>query len=85
MREFTRIALRLGMILILLGGCVHNIYHFAQFANNQSLNHQPRYFYSNQSYSNTLENVEEEQKVETTTTNNIDVGNNSQENFYYGY
>lgn len=34
MRELTRITLRIGMILILLGGCVHNIYHFKKIADN---------------------------------------------------
>lgn len=32
MREFIRIALRFGMILILLGGCAHNMYHLQKLS-----------------------------------------------------
>ena len=34
MREITRITLRIGMIIILLVGCVHNVYHFKKIADN---------------------------------------------------
>ena len=34
MREITRITLRIGMRIILLVGCVHNVYHFKKIADN---------------------------------------------------
>lgn len=57
MREITRITLRIGMILILLGGCVHNVYHFSQFANKQSMSHSQKGYYG---YSTRIDDIDEE-------------------------
>ncbi len=46
MRDITRITLRIGMVFILIGGCVHNVYHFGKLTDKHAAyRYHPRYNY----------------------------------------
>ena len=45
MRGLTRLLLRVGMILILIGGCVFNVKHFATLTEKQ-IRYTPQYYKS---------------------------------------
>ena len=62
MRNFIRIGLRVLMILILVTGCVHNIYHFKILSDRQvsypSSYYNVPHHYGNDSYQNQYEEEE---------------------------
>ena len=72
MRDLIRIGLRLGMILILLGGCVHNIYHFQKLTE-KSMRYDPYkykykspyngYGYTSQTRDESIDELEQEEEV----------------------
>ena len=66
MREIIRISLRIGFILILLGGCVHNLYHFHKLTDRPYYHNRynPSYGYS--SSVNNTESVDEIEEVVVT-------------------
>jgi hypothetical protein len=39
MREFMRFLLPILMVIVLLGGCVHNLYHIQKISEKNTINH----------------------------------------------
>ena len=64
MRELTRIFVRVAMIAILLGGCVHNIYHFSKLSEKGGRYH-PSYSYGYDNNNRTEDDIEIEDVYET--------------------
>ena len=68
MREFTRMALRLAMVIFLVAGCVENVYYLGELTKNA---HNTSYGYSRNSYynrNNTYVDAEEIEEVPADTS-----------------
>ena len=68
MREFTRMVLRLAMVIFLVAGCVENVYYLGELTKNA---HNTSYGYSRNSYynrNNTYVDAEEIEEVPADTS-----------------
>jgi hypothetical protein len=62
MRGFTRMALRLAMVIFLVVGCVENVYYFGELTKNSNYNSYNRY---GNRYGNTIyEDADEIEEIE---------------------
>ena len=62
MREFTRMALRLLMVIFLVAGCVENVYYLGELTKNSNYN--SYHSYSNRYNNNTYQDAEEIEEIE---------------------
>jgi len=83
MREFLRLGLRFLMICILLGGCVHNIYHFQTFV--EKSNPKSNYDYYRNRYYNTNSSTRQVDVEEAEPIEDIGEVTVTPNDAYYGY
>ncbi len=59
MREFTRMVLRLAMVIFLVAGCVENVYYLGELTKNSNYNGYHSYGNSTYQYTDEIEEIEE--------------------------
>lgn len=62
MREFTRMVLRLAMVIFLVAGCVENVYYLGELTKNSNYN--DYHSYGNRYGNSTYDDVDEIEEIE---------------------